>query len=318
MLRLAPSPSSNALPLTPAALPTHRGPPLHCPRSKTLHPRPASECGSWRPRRFVYWICKTSTLCALRGSGRQKRGHPWLMSCLPGRMRPHQSACVSWLPSTGAVGWMGLWLWGGKRVEQWRSMDAHYYCSATCSRATCLKTQQLADLPPACYRSDLTLVCSPVELSMLVSRYGVPASKLVLAPFFAPPSPYDPAASMEGRAGAAAAAAAAAAAGTSYTAAAAAAAPPFEQRKHFLMIGNWRHPPNLDSARWACNEVWPALRQALAPEHRDAELHLYGAYAAGAAQQLHKPVSRGKRGSDRALAAQHCLRKEVWAADTLP
>ena len=130
---------------------------------------------------------------------------------------------------------------------------------------------------------------------MLASRYGVPASKLVLAPFFAPPSPYDPAASMEGRAGAAAAAAAAAAAGTSYTATAA-AAPPFEERKHFLMIGNWRHLPNLDSARWACNEVWPALRQALAPEHRDAELHLYGAYAAGAAQQLHKPVSMGKQG----------------------
>jgi len=46
------------------------------------------------------------------------------------------------------------------------------------------------------------------------------------------------------------------------------------------MIGNWRHPPNLDSARWACEEVWPALRAALPPQLRDsAELHLYGAYA---------------------------------------
>ncbi len=115
---------------------------------------------------------------------------------------------------------------------------------------------------------------------MLAGRFGVPTSKLVLAPFFAQPSPYDPMATTEGQAGAPAAGAAA---GT---------APPFEQRKHFLMIGNWRHPPNLDSARWACSEVWPALRQSLPPEHRDAELHLYGAYAAGAAQQLHKPVSR--------------------------
>ncbi|PRW59577.1 glycosyl transferase [Chlorella sorokiniana] len=130
----------------------------------------------------------------------------------------------------------------------------------------------------AIHRSDLTLVCSPVELRLLAGHYGVPASKLVLAPFFAPPSPFDPAAASTA-AGAEAAAAAPEAV----------PAPPFEQRKHFLMIGNWRHPPNLDSARWACSEVWPALRQSLPPEHRDAELHLYGAYAAGAAQQLHKP-----------------------------
>ncbi|EFN50431.1 hypothetical protein CHLNCDRAFT_144035 [Chlorella variabilis] len=55
------------------------------------------------------------------------------------------------------------------------------------------------------------------------------------------------------------------------------------------MIGNWRHPPNLDSARWACSEIWPALRAALPSEHRDAQLHMYGSYAAGAAQQLHRP-----------------------------
>lgn len=119
---------------------------------------------------------------------------------------------------------------------------------------------------------------------MLSDRYGIPASKLVLAPFFAPPSPFDPDA----------AAGAAAAAGVP----AATAAPPFEHRKHFLMIGNWRHPPNLDSARWACAEIWPTLRQSLPPEHRDAELHLYGAYAAGAAQQLHKPVSGVHHGQD--------------------
>lgn len=106
-------------------------------------------------------------------------------------------------------------------------------------------------------------MCSPLEFQLLSTHYGVPASKLALAPFFAPPSPHAPPA----------------------------AAPCFDDRKHFLMIGNWRHPPNLDSARWACSEVWPALRAALPPEHRDAELHLYGAYAAGAAQQLHKPVS---------------------------
>lgn len=72
----------------------------------------------------------------------------------------------------------------------------------------------------------------------------------------------------------------------------AAVCPPFRERRHFVMIGNWRHPPNLDSARWACSELWPALRAALpAGERERAELHLYGAYAAGAAHQLHRPVS---------------------------
>lgn len=149
-------------------------------------------------------------------------------------------------------------------------------------------------------RSDLTLVCSPVEMDMLVRHYGVPASKLVLAPFFAPPSPYDQQAAGGAQAAAAAAAgqssaAEAAAPGQSSTAAAArggsATCPPFHERRHFVMIGNWRHPPNLDSARWACSELWPALRAALpAGEREHAELHLYGAYAAGAAQQLHRPV----------------------------
>ena len=119
-------------------------------------------------------------------------------------------------------------------------------------------------------RSDLVLVCSPVELQLLIGHYGVPASKVVLAPFFAPPSPHT---SVAGAAGPDQ------------------ACPSHAERKHFLMIGNWRHPPNLDSARWACSEIWPALRAALPSEHRDAQLHMYGSYAAGAAQQLHRPVS---------------------------
>ena len=136
-----------------------------------------------------------------------------------------------------------------------------------------------------CCRSDLTLVCSPVELRMLTRLYGVPAEKLALAPFFAPHSPH---------------ALTAAAAGP-----ASAACLPHEARQHFCMIGNWRHPPNLDSARWACAEVWPALRAALPPEQRaTAKLHLYGAYPAGAAQQLHRPVScRAWEGSQTAVAA---------------
>lgn len=120
---------------------------------------------------------------------------------------------------------------------------------------------------------------------MLTRHYGVPASKLALAPFFAPPSLH---AQPEEQASAAAVPAAAPAGSPG---GGGAVSLPFHERRHFIMIGNWRHPPNLDSARWACSELWPVLRAALPAGERDCtELHLYGAYAAGAAQQLHRPV----------------------------
>ncbi len=31
-----------------------------------------------------------------------------------------------------------------------------------------------------------------------------------------------------------------------------------------MSIGNWRHAPNMDAAAWACREVWPRMRDALA------------------------------------------------------
>ena len=111
------------------------------------------------------------------------------------------------------------------------------------------------------YRSDLTLVCSPVELTMLKEEYSIPSELLVLAPFFAPPSPH------------------------------AAAPVPWSDRNHFLMIGNFRHPPNFDSVRWTCKEIWPLLRKKLGSS---AELHLYGSYAPQAAAELNNHVRRLK------------------------
>ncbi|KAL4535246.1 hypothetical protein Ndes2526B_g06145 [Nannochloris sp. 'desiccata'] len=106
------------------------------------------------------------------------------------------------------------------------------------------------------YRSDLTLVCSPVELTMLREDYNIPSELLVLAPFFAPPSPH------------------------------AATPVPWSDRHHFLMIGNFRHPPNFDSVRWTCKEIWPLIRKKLG---MSAELHLYGSYAPQAAAELNNP-----------------------------
>lgn len=68
-------------------------------------------------------------------------------------------------------------------------------------------------------RSDLALVCSPWEQWLLHDHYGVQKEKLQLAPFFVPPPPL------------------------------AANLPDFSARRHFVSIGNFKHPPNLDSVR---------------------------------------------------------------------
>ena len=103
-------------------------------------------------------------------------------------------------------------------------------------------------------RSDLTLVCSPVEFDLLHSHYNVPQHKLCNAPFFTK---------------------------------AADTCQPLCSRANFMTIGNWRHPPNRDGVQWLCQHIWPTIRSQL----NDAELHVYGAHMSAAAMQYHKPVS---------------------------
>ena len=61
--------------------------------------------------------------------------------------------------------------------------------------------------------------------------------------------------------------------------------PSFEQRQHFLSIGNFRHAPNWDSVLWLKHAIWPRIRQALP----HAQLHVLGAYPPPKATALHKP-----------------------------
>ena len=93
----------------------------------------------------------------------------------------------------------------------------------------------------AIYRSDLSLILSSFELELLQTRYRVPSELLHLSRFHCP-NPAPP--------------------------------PSFEERNHFVFIGNFRHPPNADAVTWLQREVWPLVRQKL-PQ---AELHIYGAY----------------------------------------
>ncbi len=62
-------------------------------------------------------------------------------------------------------------------------------------------------------------------------------------------------------------------------------APPFSDRRHFVTIGNFRHPPNRDSVLRLKREIWPEIRR-LGP---DFELHVYGAYPASRDMELHDP-----------------------------
>lgn len=104
----------------------------------------------------------------------------------------------------------------------------------------------------AIYRCDLTFVISEYEMQLLQQHYAVPAMLLCYCPFLL--SDTQP--------------------GTS---------PDFNQRQHFITIGNFRHAPNWHAVLWLQQDIWPKIRHKLP----DAELHIYGAYPPPKATALH-------------------------------
>ncbi|MBV6288225.1 glycosyltransferase [Pseudomonas aegrilactucae] len=101
------------------------------------------------------------------------------------------------------------------------------------------------------YRSDLSLMISDVEIDLLVNGFGVPDALLHWCPLMLEP----PTGDFKG----------------------------FEQRQHFLSIGNFRHAPNWDAVLWMKHSLWPMIRRRL-PK---AQLHIYGAYTPPKATALH-------------------------------
>lgn len=57
---------------------------------------------------------------------------------------------------------------------------------------------------------------------------------------------------------------------------------PFEERKHFISIGNFLHEPNWQTVL-QLKKYWKNIRKSLP----NAEMHIYGAYVTEKAQQLH-------------------------------
>ena len=57
----------------------------------------------------------------------------------------------------------------------------------------------------------------------------------------------------------------------------------FEERAHFVFVGNFFHKPNVDAVLTLKNEIWMQIRKQL-PK---AEIHIYGAYMQQQIQELH-------------------------------
>ena len=105
------------------------------------------------------------------------------------------------------------------------------------------------------YRSDLTLIISEEEMKLLTVDFNIPNNLLLYLPFLMD-SHID-----------------------------ISLLPAFEERQHFISIGNFKHKPNVDAVHFLKNEIWPLIRIQL-PE---AELHVYGAYPTQSVLQLHNP-----------------------------
>lgn len=103
----------------------------------------------------------------------------------------------------------------------------------------------------ALYRCDLNLMVSEVEIELLVEQFKVPRSLLHWCPLMVEP----PSAAPSG----------------------------FDDRAHFISIGNFRHAPNWDAVLWMKNTVWPLIREQLPT----AQLRVYGAYTPPKATALH-------------------------------
>lgn len=64
--------------------------------------------------------------------------------------------------------------------------------------------------------------------------------------------------------------------------------PLFDERRHFVSIGNFHHEPNWNAVLYLKEEIWPRINTLL-PK---AELHIYGAYPTQKVIQLHSQEER--------------------------
>ncbi len=107
------------------------------------------------------------------------------------------------------------------------------------------------------YRSDLSILTSGYEMRLLQERFSMSLELIHLCPFMFDLQKIDE------------------------------SLLDYEQRHHFMTIGNFRHAPNWDAVLWLKQQIWPLIRAQL-PQ---AVMHVYGSYAPPKATALHHPAS---------------------------
>ncbi len=105
------------------------------------------------------------------------------------------------------------------------------------------------------YRSDISLIISEAEMEILENEFRVDTALLHYLPFMM----------------------------DELSSEAINKLPKFQDRKHFISIGNFLHAPNYNAVLYLKASIWPLIRQQI-PE---AELHVYGAYVSQKVNQLH-------------------------------
>jgi glycosyltransferase involved in cell wall biosynthesis len=107
------------------------------------------------------------------------------------------------------------------------------------------------------YRCDITLMISQYEMQLLEQFFKIDPAILHYTPFL-----LDPITEVKTKQW-----------------------PVYDDRKHFITIGNFLHEPNWNGVLYLKEEIWPLIRKQMP----DAELHVYGAYASPKVNQLHNP-----------------------------
>jgi glycosyltransferase involved in cell wall biosynthesis len=105
------------------------------------------------------------------------------------------------------------------------------------------------------YRCDLSLIISTAEMSLLQDTFKIEDSLLLYMPFLIEPISEEKKKEL----------------------------PDFEDRQHFISIGNFLHEPNYNALLYLKETIWKGIRAQLP----NAQLHNYGAYASQKINQLH-------------------------------
>ncbi len=109
----------------------------------------------------------------------------------------------------------------------------------------------------AIYRSDLSLVISSYEMNLLKECFQIKSSLLCYLPFFLDTISKKDQDNWNS----------------------------YEERQHFISIGNFLHAPNVDATIILKNTLWKLIKKQLL----NAELHVYGAYPSQQILQMNAP-----------------------------